>query len=342
MLPLLSRDAANTVASADSGGDLDGDVPHEALDEQLALLLGCCHPALSTESQIALTLRAVAGLSTTQIARAFFVSDATMTRRLTRSKSKISLAKIPFGSPDLDTLSERLPAVCAVIYSIFTEGHASSTATSLVRGDLCDESIWLGELLVELVPDDPEVIGLVALMLLIDARRATRVDGDGVPVLLAEQDRSKWDQAKIARGLAALGRAHALRRGGPFQFQAAVAALHVTAPSFEQTNWTAVRRLYDVMLIDHPTAILALNRSVAVAQTDGPVAGLRAVDAIANAEDLDGDISGYVYFHTARAEFLAELGRLDESRAAFDRAIELSDSAPERTHLERRRSAVLR
>lgn len=305
----------------------------DGLDDQLALLLGCCHPALALEAQIALTLRAVAGLSTAQIARAFLVTESTMTRRLTRSKTKIREAVIPFEPPDLAMLNARLPAVCSVIYSIFTEGHASATEASLVRGDLCDEAIWLAELLAKLVPDDPEVAGLLALLLLIDARRDTRLH-DRLPVLLADQDRSQWDQAAIGRGLAELARAHAFQTGGMFQFQAAVAALHATAPSFAATDWAGIVRLYNVMLHREPSALIALNRAIAVGRLDGPEAALQALDAIPLADDLTGGLDDYVYFHSARAEVLAELGRLDESRHAHRRAISLSTNATERAQLE--------
>jgi len=317
----------------------DPDRDDHLLDDQLALLLGCCHPALSPEAQVALTLRAVAGLSTAQIAHAFFVSESAMTRRLTRSKTKIRTAGIPFEKPDLATLRLRVPAVCGVIYSIFTEGHSSATDASLVRGDLCDEAIWLGELLATLIADDAEVAGLLALMLLIDARRATRLD-NGAAVLLAEQDRSRWNTHTIARGLAELARAHSLRSGGMFQFQAAVAALHATAPSFEATDWAGIVGLYDVMLRRQPSALIALNRAIAVAQRDGPELGLAALDAIPLADDLDGDLDGYVHFHHARAEALADMGRHTESRTAFRRAIELSTSPAQQVHLRRRADAL--
>lgn len=330
-MPLLVNRAG---LDADLGADPDA-APTNTLDDQLALLLGCCHPALAPEAQVALTLRSVAGLSTAQIASAFLVSESTMTRRLTRSKTKIRAAVIPFDPPDLGTLTERLPAVCSVIYSIFTEGHASATEASLVRGDLCDESIWLAQLLTTLVPDDPEVAGLLALLLLLDARRDTRVV-DGVPVLLADQDRTRWNQATIRRGLAELHRAHSMHSAGMFQFQAAVAALHATAPSFEATDWAGVVRLYDVMIRRRPTALIALNRAIAVGYVDGPDAALRALDAIALADDLDGDLEEYVYFHSARGEVLAELGRLDDSQAAFRRAIALSTNSSERTQMEQR------
>jgi RNA polymerase sigma-70 factor, ECF subfamily len=306
------------------------------LDDQLALLVGCCHPALAPEAQVALTLRIVAGLSTPQIARAFLVSEETMTRRLTRAKSKVRAARIPFDPPNLDTLSERVGAVCEVISSIFTEGHASATETALIRGDLCEEAIWLAELLSKLVPTDPEVAGLHALLLLTDARRPSRLDHHGSPILLADQDRLKWDQPMIARGLAELARAHSFHRGGPFQFQAAIAALHATAPTFDATDWPAVLRLYDVLLLRQPSAFIALNRAIAVDHVHGPAAALAALDAIPQADDLTGDLDGYVYFHTARADVLSRLDRVDDAAAALDRAIECSTNESERSFLRRR------
>ncbi len=282
-------------------------------------MVGCCHPALAPEAQVALTLRIVAGLSTPQIARAFLVSEATMTRRLTRAKSKIRAARIPFDPPDMNTLAERIGAVCEVISSIFTEGHASATDTALIRGDLCEEAIWLAELLSTLAPTDPEVAGLHALLLLTDARRPSRLDRHGSPILLADQDRSVWDQPMIARGLAELARAHSFQRGGAFQFQAAIAALHATAPTFEATDWPAVLRLYDVLLQRQPSALVALNRAIAVDRVHGPGAALAALDAIPHADDLTGDVDDYVYFHTARSDVLARLDRLDAADAALER-----------------------
>ncbi len=314
---------------------------HDLIDDQLALLLGCCHPALSPDAQTALTLRIVAGLSTAQIARAFLVSEATMTRRITRSKTKIRGAKIPFRVGDRATLVQRLGPVCGVIYSIFTEGHASATAASLVRGDLCDEAVWLAELLVELVPDDPEVAGLLALLLLTDSRRATRLDAVGLPVLLADQDRTRWDQAEIARGLAELARAHAMGRAGPYQFQAAIAALHATAPSVDATDWPAVVRLYDVMLGQQASAVVALNRAVAVSHADGPGAGLAAMDAIARADDLEGDLSAYPYFHSARGEMLLRLDRRHEAADSFRIALDVCRNDTEAAHLRTRLEAAL-
>ena len=334
-LPALA--AAAVAVTSDSTEFVDDDLDSDqALDDQLALLVGCCHPALSPEAQVALTLRIVAGLSTPQIARAFLVSEDTMTRRLTRAKAKVRAARIPFDPPTLDTLADRVGAVCEVISSIFTEGHASATDTALIRGDLCEEAIWLAELLSTLVPTDPEVAGLHALLLLTDARRSSRLDGHGSPILLADQDRTMWDQPMIARGLAELARAHSFQRGGPFQFQAAIAALHATAPTFEATDWPAVLRLYDVLLVRQPSALVALNRAIAVDHVHGPAAALAALEAIPEADDLVGDVDGYVYFHTARADVLARLDRVDDAVAALDRAIECSTNESERAFLRRR------
>lgn len=306
---------------------------HDLVDDQLALLCGCCHPALSPDAQVALTLRSVGGLSTEQIARAFFVSEATMTRRLTRAKTKIREANIPLVDVDIDVLESRLPVVRAVIYSIFTEGHTATGATTLVRGDLCDEAVWLAGLLRQLVPNDSETASLHALVLLIDARRATRVDAEGVPVMLADQDRSLWDQHKIRLGLDALESAGSLDAPGAYRFQAMIAALHATAPTFAETDWPAIVRLYDVQLATTPSPVLALNRAIAVAGSDGPRQGLAALDVIVDLDD-------YVYFHSARAELLSQIGSIDESRAAFDRALELCRNDAERRHLERRRSTL--
>jgi RNA polymerase sigma-70 factor (ECF subfamily) len=330
LLPLIDAGAADR-RSATAEDDPES-VADEALDEQLALLVGCCHPALGADAQVALTLRIVGGLSTSQIARAFFVTEQTMTRRLTRAKEKIRLAGIPFEPPDMATLEVRLPVVRGVIYSIFTEGHASATATELVRGDLCDEALWLGELLDRLVPDDPENGGLLALMLLTDARRSTRVDDAGLPVLLAEQDRSKWDRRSVARGLATLSRAQAAGNVGIYQLQAAIAALHATAPTFEQTDWDAIVRIYDAMLVREPTAIIAMNRAIAIGEARGPAAALDALDAITGIESLDD----YPYLHSARGELLRRLGRHTDARASLERALDASRNDAERRHLKRR------
>jgi RNA polymerase sigma-70 factor (ECF subfamily) len=335
-LPALAADVATTTSDSTESPHIDLD-SEQALDDQLALLVGCCHPALAPDAQVALTLRIVAGLSTPQIARAFLVSEETMRRRLSRAKSKIRAARIPFDPPSLDTLTDRIGAVCEVISSIFTEGHASATDTALIRGDLCEEAIWLADLLSKLAPTDPEVAGLHALLLLTDARRSSRLDGHGSPILLADQDRSLWDQPMIARGLAELARAHSFQQGGTFQFQAAIAALHATAPTFEATDWPAVLRLYDVLLQRQPSALVALNRAIAVDRVHGPLAALAALDAIPQADDLTGDVRDYVYFHTARSDVLTRLDRRDDADAALDLAIECSTNESERSFLRRRR-----
>lgn len=316
--------------------------PHGLLDDQLALLLGCCHPALAPDAQVALTLRVVGGLSTPQIARAFLVSDEAMARRLGRSKTKIRGANIPFEPVGVDTLRERLPAVCAVIYSIFTEGHTSATSPTLVRGDLCDEALWLADLLTDLVPDAPEVLGLLALLLLVDSRRDARLDPDGTPVLLTEQDRSRWDRDKIDRGLEMLARAHRHRSAGPYQLQAAIQAVHAAASSADETDWDAVVGLYDALLLRQPTAVVALNRAVAVAERDGPDAGLAAIDAIAIAPDGADPLGAYPYRHSTRAELLARSGRLREATVEFDEAIRHSSNGAQLRHLRRRRDLVAR
>ena len=338
-LPALADDRTVVHSDGTVSSDIDLD-SEQSLDDQLGLLLGCCHPALALEAQVALTLRIVAGLSTPQIARAFLVSEAAMTRRITRAKSKIRAARIPFDPPTLHTLTERVGAVCEVISSIFTEGHASATDTALIRGDLCEEAIWLAQLLSKLAPADPEVAGLHALLLLTDARRSSRLDRHGSPILLADQDRSLWDQSMIARGLAELARAHSFQRGGAFQLQAAIAALHATAPTFEATDWPAVLRLYDVLLHRQPNALVALNRAIAVDHVDGPTAALAALDAIPHADDLTGDISDYVYFHTARSSVLARLDRPIDAEEALDRAIECSTNESEQSFLRQRRQKL--
>lgn len=312
---------------------VDADRQHRLVDDQLALVLGCCHPALPGDGQVALTLRIVAGLSTAQIARAFLVSEATMTRRLTRAKTKIRVANVPFEL-NRDRLRERLEPVCAVIYSVFTEGHTSATDATLVRGDLCDEAIWLARLMAELVPDDAEVLGLLALLLLSDARRSTRLAPDGSPMLLADQDRASWDREEIARGLASLATAFSIGSSGPYQLQAAISALHSTSPSFEETNWAGIVALYDALLTRSDEAIVELNRAAAIGHRDGPSAGLAAIDAMA--PDRLDELEQYPYLHISRAEFLARSGDRAGATSAFTTAIDLTTSEPERRHLRRR------
>ena len=333
LLPLIGDDDANRSGS----GEIEVD---EALDDQLALVVGCCHPALAPEAQVALTLRIVGGLSTAQIARAFLVSEDTMTRRISRAKEKIRLAGIAFEPPTVETLADRLPSVCGVMHSIFTEGHVNSGTGALIRGDLCDEAIWLAELLHRLLPAEPEVAGLLALMLLIDARRAARIDEAGLPILLADQDRRAWNRQQIDRGLAVLGRAYAAGDAGVFQLHAAIAAMHATAPSFDETNWAGIVRLYNGLLRRQPAALLALNRAIAVAEAVGPEQALEAIDAIPLAEDLEGDLADYPYFHAARGECLARLGQNTEAVAAFEQALRCCRNPAEARHLQQRRDDV--
>lgn len=306
----------------------------DLVDEQLALLLGCCHPALNLEAQVALTLRLVAGLTTRQIAQGFLVEESTMGRRLTRAKTKIREAGIPFRPVDREVLQQRVGAVRQVIYLIFTEGHASQSDEHFVRGDLCDEAAWLASLLVQLLPNDSESHGLLALILFSDARRATRVDADGLPILLEDQDRSLWDADKISRGLVALNHAIELGPLDQLGMQALLGSLHAAAPSFAETDWCRIVRAYDILLHVDNSPVVLLNRAVAVSYAEGPEAGLAAIDPLR--EPLDH----YLYLHSARAELLRRLDRRDESLAAYDRALAAGPSSAERRLLEQRRASV--
>jgi RNA polymerase sigma-70 factor (ECF subfamily) len=289
-------------------------------DERLELIFTCCHPALGLEAQVALTLRALGGLSTQEIARAFLVPEETMKRRLSRAKRKIRDAGIPFRVPADHLLPERLAAVLAVVYLIFNEGYGG-------RGDLAGEALRLGEALAELMPDEPEVHGLQALMLLADARREARINA-GELVLLAEQDRSRWDDAKIERGRKALDRALALQGGGAYVIQAAIASLHTEEPR----DWAEIAALYGELVRTTGSAVVELNRAIAVAEVSGAEAGLVVVDRL--------DLEGYQYFHSTRADLLRRLGRAEEARTEYERALELAHTEPERRFLERRIAEV--
>lgn len=304
------------------------------VDEQLALLLGCCHPALNLEAQVALTLRLVAGLTVGQIAGAFLVEEATMSKRITRAKKKIRSAGIPFGPVDRTILAERVQAVCHVVYLIFTEGHASQSHDDFVRGDLCDEATWLAGLLAELLHEEPETHGLHALIALTDARRATRVDANGHPILLESQDRCLWDRDKIRLGLLALGRARDLGALGPLGLQAWIASLHATSRSFAATNWVQIVRVYDAPLKVEGSAVVALNRAVAVSFADSPQAGLDAI------EPLRGDLDRYVYLHSTRAELLRRLGRTEDAGQSYRAALACGPSQAERTFLHSRLTEI--
>ncbi|MBO0828912.1 MAG: sigma-70 family RNA polymerase sigma factor [Streptosporangiales bacterium] len=301
-------------------------------DDRLRLIFTCCHPALAVPAQVALTLRLLGGLTTTEIARAFLVPEATMAQRIVRAKGKIRGARIPYRVPREADLPERLRAVLAVVYLVFNEGYAASSGDRLVREDLCAEAIRLGRLLVELMPDEPEAMGLLALMLLVESRRATRTTADAAVVSLADQDRGRWDRDLIAEGQKLVRRC--LRRGrpGPYQIQAAINAVHSDAATAADTDWRQIVQLYDQLLALTPTPVVALNRAVAVAEVDGPAAGLAVVDEL--------DLGAYHPFHVVRADLLRRLGRTAEAARAYDAAIDGSANAAEREFLRRRRAAL--
>lgn len=302
-------------------------------DDRLRLIFTCCHPALRLEARVALTLKTLGGLTTAQTARAFLVEPRTMERRLTRARRKIADAGIPYRVPPPALLDERVAGVRAVVYLIFTEGHTASDGSRLVRGELCDEAIRLGRLLRADLPANAETLGLLALMLLHDARRGTRVDAAGRAVALADQDRTGWDGAKIVEGVAVLDAALALHAPGPFQVEAAIAALHARAPSLRETDWPQIAALYARLEQWRPSAVVAVNRAVAVGFAQGPRAGLAVLDAVAGLER-------YVPLHAARAELLRRAGDAAAADAAYARAIELSDNAVQRAELAARRAAA--
>ena len=308
---------------------LDADEMHEIPDERLRLIFTCCHPALAVESRVALTLRTVGGLSTREIARAFLAPEATIAQRLVRAKRKIRDAGIPYRVPPKDLLEERIGGVLTVLYLVFNEGYSATTGT-LVRVDLCDEAIWLTRVVDRLLPGEPEVGGLLALMVLQHSRRDARTDDRGEIVLLEDQDRARWDHDMIDEGVAELDRAIRGRRPGPYQLQAAIAALHARAPRPEDTDWPQIASLYARLAVADPSPVVELNRAVAVAMADGPVAGLSVL------EPLAPDLDHYHLFHAARADLLRRLERTDEARVAYERALDLVTNPAERRFLERR------
>ncbi|QIX51432.1 DUF6596 domain-containing protein [Rhodococcus sp. DMU1] len=308
------------------------DAGSEMPDERLQLFFTCAHPALPAEDRVALTLRCLAGLETPEVARAFLVPTATMAQRIVRAKKKIRQARIPFRVPDPDELPERLPGVLQVLYSVFTEGYVASSGPDLQRLDLAEESIRLVRILRRLLAGEREVTGLLALMLLIHARRAARTGPDGEIVLLADQDRARWDHALIAEGTALVPVALTGGPPGPYGVQAAIAALHDEAPDAASTDWPQIVALYDVLSALAPSPVVAVNRAVAVAMRDGPEAGLALLDALADEPRL----RGYHPYSTARGELLHRLGRDDEAAVAYRRALEQAGTEPEREHLRRR------
>jgi RNA polymerase sigma-70 factor (ECF subfamily) len=301
-------------------------------DDRLRLIFTCCHPSLTREAQVALTLRTLGGLSTTEIAHAFLLPESTLAQRLVRAKQKIRLARIPYAIPSVDRIADRLSAVQAVIYLIFNEGYAASTGQNLIRNDLCAEAIRLGRVLCELLPDEPENTGLLALMLLQDSRRDARVNDAGELVTLEEQDRLRWDAREIEEGVRLVQTALRLQRVGKYQLQAAIAAVHAEANTADETDWRQIVVLYEELLRITASPIVALNHAAAVAMADGFEQGLSFIEAA----DANGALQNYYLFHASRADLLRRLGRFDEARAAYETALSLTTNRVEQNYIRRR------
>ncbi|MDR7171868.1 RNA polymerase sigma-70 factor (ECF subfamily) [Nocardia kruczakiae] len=327
-LPLLIADEKTSGTT-----DFDAIDPYDPQfpDDRLRLICTCCHPALAPQTQVALTLRLVCGLTTAEVARAFLVAEPTMAARITRAKKKIAAARIPYRVPAPAELPERVEAVLAVVHLLFTTGHTAPSGEDLIRRDLTERALDLARMLHALLPEDPEIAGLLALLLLTDARRAARVTSGGAMVALADQDRARWDREEITQGIA-LVRFALERRPGRYGLQAAIAAVHAEAPSYAATDWREIRGLYDVLIRIWPSPVVALNRAVAIGMAGDPAAGYAALDALA----AEPQLAGYSYLPAARAHFLTELGRFDEARLAYSEALLLTENAAERNFLDRR------
>ncbi len=332
------RLAELTRLEAQDEEELPMDDETSVVDDRLRLIFTCCHPALDMSARVALTLRTLGGMTTGEIARAFLVAEPTMGKRIVRAKRKIAEARIPYRVPADDELPARLRGVLRVVYLVFNEGYAATEGDQLVRGELCEEAIRLGELLCRLMPDDAEVWGLSALMLLHDARRAARVDTSGRYVALDEQDRSLWDRSRIVEGLARLQQAVRLRRPGEYQLQAAITALQIQAPDADATDWAQIAQLFGALIRLNPSPVIELNRAVAVGLADGPDAGLALLEPLLG----DSTLEHYQPLHAAHAELLSRAADNARAARAYERAIALSSNTVERTELERRLSALRR